>query len=256
MKIYPSHIPTTTWEKALLAIGSGLKGLQDPLRAGTLLIPSILFIPFRFSHRFKLIDMVAAFGETTGACALQKMRYAMLSDPTGRRILKERPVITSDTLSPQSLTTLSKSTLGGAYYHDFMKKHAYIPESRSPVHFIDQEELAYVMLRYRQVHDLWHALTGLPPTVLGELGLKTFEFVQTRLPMTLLGSIFGPVQLSPQERHIYFRHLVPWAIRTGTSSKNLMNVYYEEILDRELIEVRESLRIQSAPRWSDSDVPL
>jgi len=39
------------------------------------------------------------------------------------------------------------------------------------------------MTRYREVHDFWHVLCELPPTVLGEITLKWLEAVQTGLPM-------------------------------------------------------------------------
>lgn len=53
--------------------------------------------------------------------------------------------------------------------------------------------------RYREVHDLWHVLSGLPPTVEGELALKWFELVQTGLPVCALGAVFGPLALPRRE---------------------------------------------------------
>lgn len=44
------------------------------------------------------------------------------------------------------------------------------PDSRAEVKFVDNEELAYVMLRYREVHDLLHTLLGMPTNMLGESG--------------------------------------------------------------------------------------
>ena len=55
--------------------------------------------------------------------------------------------------------------------------------------FVENPDLAYVMLRYRQVHDLWHVVLGMPPTVLGELAVKWVEMLQTGLPMTVLSSL-------------------------------------------------------------------
>jgi len=42
------------------------------------------------------------------------------------------------------------------------------PDSRADVKFVDNEELAYVMQRYREVHDLLHTLLGMPTNMLGE----------------------------------------------------------------------------------------
>lgn len=50
---------------------------------------------------------------------------------------------------------------------------------RPNVRFVDSPDLAYIMTRYREVHDFWHVLSGLDTTVLDELGLKVFEFLQT-----------------------------------------------------------------------------
>ena len=50
---------------------------------------------------------------------------------------------------------------------------------RPAVRFVDDLELAYVMARYRQVHDFWHVLSGLETDVFGEIALKWFEFMQT-----------------------------------------------------------------------------
>lgn len=37
-----------------------------------------------------------------------------------------------------------------------------------PAKFVDDEELAYVIQRYREVHDLMHTLLGMPTNMLGE----------------------------------------------------------------------------------------
>ena len=55
--------------------------------------------------------------------------------------------------------------------------------NRAPVKFVEDDELAYVMLRYRQVHDFLHVLTGVNTDVVGEIGLKWFEFFQTGLEL-------------------------------------------------------------------------
>ncbi len=46
--------------------------------------------------------------------------------------------------------------------------------------FVDDEELAYVIRRMREVHDFWHVLFGCHTNVFGELALKALEFAQVR----------------------------------------------------------------------------
>ena len=65
---------------------------------------------------------------------------------------------------------------------------------------IDEPELAYAMTRYREIHDFLHVLTGLPPTVEGELALKTLEAVQTGLPMAALSALGGPLSMRDPRR--------------------------------------------------------
>lgn len=83
------------------------------------------------------------------------------------------------------------------------------------VHFVDNEELAYVMQRYRQVHDFFHVITGLGVSVEEELALKWFEWAQTSLPMTQLSSMVGPVLLPWDARRRMLVDYIPWALQCG-----------------------------------------
>jgi ubiquinone biosynthesis protein Coq4 len=57
----------------------------------------------------------------------------------------------------------------------------------------------WVVIRYRQVHDFWHVLCGVKPTVLGEIAVKWLEMVQTKLPVATLSAFAGPLRLPPVE---------------------------------------------------------
>src|SRR3546814_13378512 len=80
------------------------------------------------------------------------------------------------------------------------------------------------MLRYRQVHDFWHVLSGLPPTVMVEIALKWLELGQTRLPMTMLSSVFGQLRLNSGTIQYDFwatidgAHSLPLCVRCVLSS--------------------------------------
>lgn len=159
MRLYAGHVPTTTVQKVFVAGAAAVRALADPQRA----------------------DMVAAVGEVTGRVALEGLRRRLQSSEDGRRLLSERPVVTSADIHPERLRRAPAGSFGRAYA-DFMDKYGFDADDRSPVALVDDEELAYILLRYRQVHDFWHVLCDLPPTVLGELALKWFELVQTGLP--------------------------------------------------------------------------
>jgi ubiquinone biosynthesis protein COQ4 len=69
-----------------------------------------------FSTGVDTQDMVAALGEATASpFFIDRLRDTMLLDPTGRRILRERPRITSTTLDIEKLKKLPENTLGREY---------------------------------------------------------------------------------------------------------------------------------------------
>ncbi|KZF23216.1 Coq4-domain-containing protein [Xylona heveae TC161] len=221
---YPGHIPLTTIERLGLAAGSGLMSFIDPRRG----------------------DLVAALGEATATpYFIYRLRDAMLSDPTGRRILRDRPRITSDNMPLTFLRTLPENSVGRAYAA-WLDREGVSPDTRAGVRYIDDEECAYVMQRYRECHDFYHAITGLPIIREGEVALKAFEFANTLLPMTGL-SIFAFMRLKPAERKRFYNTYFPWAVENGVRSKEVINVYWEEQLERDVGELRTELGIEKPP---------
>merc|ERR1719295_1089655 len=101
--------------------------------------------------------MVATLGETTGHRAHLRMWDAMNSTEEGRRILAQRPRINTSTLDMDLLDSAPPNTLGAAYM-GFLRDNDVTPDSRCQVQFIEDEELRYVMQRYREVHDLFHTV--------------------------------------------------------------------------------------------------
>jgi ubiquinone biosynthesis protein COQ4 len=77
----------------------------------------------------------------------------------------------------------------------------------------------------------------------GEIAVKAFEFANTLLPMTGL-SLFAVTRLKPVERKRFFTIYGPWAIRNGLGAKDLLNVYWEEQLERDVDELRAELGIE------------
>lgn len=225
-----SFSPSSTWERVAIAIHSATTGLSDPTRA----------------------DAVASLGEVTGHMALLTMRETMRGDSMGQRVLHEKPIVSKATLPIDELlksTSDPENITFGQAYCEFLREHDFDPDDRSKVNYIDDPELAYIMLRYRQCHDYWHVLTGLPPTVLGELGLKWLELLQTGLPVAALSATVGSLRLNNDERKILNEQYLPWAVRMSKQSSYLLNVYYELEFDTSLAELRQRLSIEPAPRY-------
>ena len=146
------------------------------------------------------------------------------------------------------LKQLPEGTFGRAYA-DFMGVNQFEPDGRSSVRFVDDAELAYVMGRYRQVHDFWHVLAGLPPTVLGELAIKWLELAVTGLPVCALSALVGPAALpSESEQTLLRRVYLPWALRCGRQCQPLMSVWYEKEWETSLEDLRRKLQFEPAPQ--------
>lgn len=174
----------------------------------------------------------------------------MLSDATGRRILRDRPRITSQSMSLAFLRTLPENSVGRSYAA-WLDREGVSPDTRDQVKYIDHEECAYVMQRYRECHDFYHALTGLPVMVEGEIALKAFEFANTLLPMTGL-SLFAVARFKKTERWRFWNTYLPWALSNGLKAKEVLNVYWEENLERNVDDLRRELGLEKPPDLRDA----
>jgi ubiquinone biosynthesis protein COQ4 len=192
------------------------------------------------------LDLIAAFGEATAQpYFITHLRNRMLLNPTGRRILRDRPRLTSTSLNIPHLRTLPSNTLGYAYAA-WLDREGVSPDTRAQVRYIDDEESAYVMQRYRECHDFYHALVGLPVFREGEVALKAFEFANTGLPMTGL-AVFSALTLKKAEWRRFWDVYGPWAFRNGARADDVINVYWEEELETDVEGLRKRLGIEKPP---------
>lgn len=153
-------------------------------------------------------------------------------------------------MSVTKLRALPENGVGRAYV-SWLDREGVSPDTRNSVKYIDDEECAYVMQRYRECHDFYHALTGLPVFVEGEVALKAFEFANTLLPMTGL-SVFAITRMKPAERIRFWNTYLPWAVSNGLKSKDIINVYWEEELERDVDDLRKELGIKRPPDLRDT----
>jgi ubiquinone biosynthesis protein COQ4 len=131
----PNSGPRSIQNRISLAIHHATAAFSDPTRA----------------------DAVAALGEITGTVSLERIHQQMMNDETGRLILEERPIVSKATIPYERLISEAADdpyepgiTFGQAY-GCFLKSHGFDPDERDEIKYIEDEKLAYVMLRYRQV---------------------------------------------------------------------------------------------------------
>jgi ubiquinone biosynthesis protein COQ4 len=124
--LYEGHVPLSTTERVLLAFGSAFVSLYNPWRGGWI----------QFWKQIDEKDMVAALGEATATpFFINKLRNTMLSDPTGRRILRHQPRITSASLDVDKLRNLPEHTLGREYAR-WLEIEGVSPDTRAAVTFL------------------------------------------------------------------------------------------------------------------------
>lgn len=217
---HKNHVDINTFQRSILTVGSAALSILDPYRG----------------------DMIACLSETTGFNALKGMHQKMLDSTEGYEILKTRPRINTKTIDLEYLKKLPEGTLG-KIYSEFLVKNNVTPDSRMTVEFIDDIELAYVIQRYREAHDIFHTVLGMPTHMLGEVTVKWVEAIQTKLPMCISGAIFGPIRLKPKHRKLYIDHYLPWAIETGKNMNFLLNIYFEKRWEQPMSELCSEINL-------------
>ncbi len=180
-------------------------------------------------------DAVAAVAELTAGPALRGIRTIMMADVEGRRILKNRPVVTDDLLT--RALTLPPGTFGYAYAQ-YMSKNAFLPSGRPPVVHITDPTLRYVMQRFRETHDFIHAATGCSRSVEHEVALKMFEWYHTGLPIGVLAIVGGTPHLSRETFASVITTHRAWAFGNRPTARhgdrqvvNYMTVPWEQLLE-------------------------
>ncbi|KAM0964833.1 hypothetical protein ACFX2C_020829 [Malus domestica] len=217
-----ARVRLNRWQQVAVAVCSAAGALLDPSRA----------------------DLIAALGETTGKPACERVLERMKRSPEGRAILLEQPRVIS--VNVGYAWDLPENTFG-ATYAKFMGSRNFSPDDRPPVRFMETDELPYVAMRAREVHDFWHTLFGLPTNLMGESALKVIEFEQMYLPMCLMSVIGGSARFNGKQRKLFLQHYFPWAVRAGMQCTDLMCVYYEQHFHEDLDYVRRKWGIIPAP---------
>ena len=89
-------------------------------------------------------------------------------------------------------------------------------------------ELAYILQRYKEVHDACHVLLNYNTSIEEEIAVKWFEMAQTGLPVAALTAFLGPLNLIASGKSLsllngYIPHVLP-----NSKGKFYMNVYFEK----------------------------
>ncbi len=158
----------------------------------------------------------------------------------GARLLKERPSIDSKSVDFAWLRALPANTLGKAYA-SYLDRNGLDPDLfQTPPGL--PEIPAFLARRLRQVHDLWHTLTGYAPDVAGEVALQGFTYAQTGMPSALLIASLGSLRWGLATRGLVAKTLD--AYERGKEADFLAPVVWEDHWTEDLSEVRRRYGIR------------
>jgi len=183
----------------------------------------------------------------------------MQSEPSGRSLLRERPVLLDALreLAKLDVDALPQGSLGLAYRR-YCEREGLDPDSfvavgraGSQADALEDELVRYAAFRHRDSHDLWHVVCGYRTDMAGEAGVLGFTLAQTRSPGLVLLFIGALLQsLLIGRRHgATMRRLAFRGLRSGVRARALSAAPWEAWLTRSLAEVRAELGIVDIPDY-------
>ena len=216
------------WRRAWTALG---KLIEDPQRT----------------------DQVFEITEALAGKSFEKSYQRFIRRPEGRQLLDEKPNLLQALSDRESLRRLPPGSFGRAYA-EFMESGNLTPEglveademvaSRHP----DEQpppdaDRQYYGERLRDMHDLWHVLTGYGMDEAGEAANLAFTLAQVPTGgiafIVLAAAVIGPKDLRLTWQRYLYR---AWS--RGRRARPLPLVPYEALLDKPLSEVRRQLDIE------------
>jgi len=184
--------------------------------------------------------------------AIPKGYRRLLGTPEGGRIAYERDEFAERLSDPAWLAQFGPGTVGAAY-RDFiaprgLSAEGLAEESRKvPEADVDAAHpLAWYARRMRDVHDVWHVLTGYGTDALGEVCVVAFSYAQTRSLGFAVIALAGASQFAKQKTGQPYGQAAREAWRNGRKAAWLPEVDYPALFALPLDEARRLLKISPA----------
>jgi ubiquinone biosynthesis protein COQ4 len=191
--------------------------------------------------------------EITGRPRFRALQAQLARTREGQRLMAERPELSSERVDFAHLRALPPATLGGAYARHLDDNGITADYQAAATRHVEDPDMAYLMRRFRQTHDVWHALLGLGIAGHEEVIIHAFSFGQLRLPVSALIMVFGSMKHMVLERRWgALRHSMAEAYRAGRDAAPLMPVIWEDLWEHPLAEVRATYGLAPLDRrWLD-----
>ncbi|MDQ3333729.1 MAG: ubiquinone biosynthesis protein COQ4 [Myxococcota bacterium] len=187
--------------------------------------------------------------EITGRPRFRRIQAELESTSEGQRLLADRPELSSELVDYDRLRALPETTFGGAYVRHLDGNGITADYQAAATRHVDDPDMAYLMRRFRQTHDVWHALLGIGITGHEEVLIHWFSWGQLRLPVSAMIMVFGSLKhLVMERRWQAVRHSALEAYRAGRDAAPLLGVYWEDLWEEPLTDVRAAYGIHPLDR--------
>ena len=195
----------------------------------------------------EVFELIEALAGNAGERHFQRF----LRHPGSHGLLREKPNLVSVLRDEAYLESLDPESLGGRYLR-FMREGGIEPAGiidasdavdRQPLD-LDASRI-WFFDRVRDMHDLWHVLTGYGRDVAGEAANLAFTYAQVRsrgIGIIVLASMY----LGPWTADCYWQRYLWRAWLRGRRADLLSAAHYEALLPLPLDDVRARLSIEPA----------
>jgi ubiquinone biosynthesis protein COQ4 len=182
--------------------------------------------------------------------ATAKGYHRLLATPQGGRMAYEHVELASKLMDDAWLDSLPAGSVGAAY-RAFIRAEALSAEGLAEISRLDGKSpeiahpYAWFGRRTRDVHDIWHILSGYGRDGLGEACLVAFSYAQTKgLGWALIAA--GAAFRSRKRPGYPYRKAIWQGYQRGKAAKWLLAEDYEQLLAEPLEAARRRLNITPA----------
>lgn len=179
--------------------------------------------------------------------ATAKAYHRLIESPKGGRIAYERAEFAQRLMDDAWLDSLPKGSVGAAY-RNFVRSERLSAEGLAEVSRIDGVHIdephpyAWMGRRTRDVHDVWHILSGYHRDGLGEACLVAFSYAQTKGLGWLLIALGAASKVGRSPKHPYRKAIWQGYLR-GKRAAWLLGEDYERLMAEPLESARRRLNI-------------
>jgi ubiquinone biosynthesis protein COQ4 len=212
----------------------------------------------------KGVHMIDALGDLLGR-GDQVLVGRMKASEQGRRILAEGKCVLEVLANRPYLRTLPEGTLGREYVR-FADTNQLFPEKLAEA-VVDAraltggqvpnatQDVGYLHDRYRDLHDLWHVVTGYGTDLAGEYGIVALQSKQVGYRGMAITGFVSMLLTGVANRRLDLVSTWFEGRRRGREGAYLLAEDWEALVELPLAEVQEKLGFAQGPAYRPFDYP-